>query len=236
MAVRLEPSVKYKRLIKRTLVSAFKTVFSIEYPDPQLRGLYISTEYPLKREQFPALIVNYDESSVQNAGVGHIENIQNDNFLTVPAKHFRFEGSLSLTCYALSPLDLDILTDSVVELLAFGRLDSLMNRFFDAVYSEVADSAQITVHSDYLSATGESVSNTQWNAEDLLVYQSGYSIACSGGFYSTIREDDIVSYIEDIIVYGGQPFETEQEKLLELVGSNTEDPFYVRGRGNISSQ
>ena len=236
MALRPEPSVQYKRLIKRTLVSALRTVFSYEYPDPQLRELYISTDHPLKREDFPGIIVKYNETSVMNAGVGHMEYLMNDDFLTVPAKHFKFDGTIDFTCVALSPLDLDILTDSVVELVAFGRLDFLLNKFFDVIYKDVDDSAQITFHSDVLRPLGQSTTNTLWGSEDGLVYQSGYSIACSGGFYSTVRDEDISNYVEDIIVYGNQPFEEEQEKLLEIIGNNTLDPFYVRGRAKIFSE
>lgn len=232
---RLEPAVQYKRLIKRTLVSAMRTVFSAEYPDPQLRELYVSTTFPLKREEFPAIILEYRENSVENAGVGHIEEIYDSNYNVVPLKHFRFDGSIAFKCYALSPLDIDILTDSVMELLAFGRLDSLMNRFFERVFEEVEDSAQISIHSDYLSPLGEGTQTTQWNSEDMLIYESGYSVACSGGFYSTLKEEDITNYVEDIIVYGSDTFTEEEEKLLEIFGSNNSNPYYVRGRGIVSS-
>lgn len=235
MGKRLEPAVQYKRLIKRTLVSALRTVFSNEYPDPQLKNLYVSIDHPIKREQFPAIIISYEESSVYNAGVGHIEEIFNEDFLTVPLKHFRFKGRLKFKCYALSPLDRDVLSDSIMEVLAFGRLDTLLNKFFSVVYDEITDSAQISIHSDHLDGMGESTSKTLWNAEDVLIYETGYSVECSGGFYSTMREDDIADYINQIVVYGNQPFEEEQEKLLELFGSNSDNPFYVIGRGSASS-
>ena len=151
MALRPEPAVQYKRLIKRTLVSALRSVFSNEYPDPQLRGLYVSTAFPLKREQFPAVIVSYNETHVKNAGVGHFEEIVNEDYETNVLRHFMFEGSIEMTCYALSPLDLDILSDSVMELLAFGRIDLLLNKFFEVVYEDIGDSAQISVHSDFLN-------------------------------------------------------------------------------------
>ena len=235
MALRPEPAVQYKRLLKRTLVGALRSVFSEEYPDPQLRNLYISTAFPLKREQFPAIIVSYNESHVRNSGVSHFEEIIDEDYKTRVLRHFMFEGNIEMTCYALSPLDLDILSDSVMELLAFGRIDSLLNKFFEAVYEDIGDSAQISLHSDYMTGLGESTMNTLWDAEDLLVYRTGYSIACSGGFYSTAKEGNLASYVDQIIVYGSQPFEEEQEKLLELFGSNTADPFYVKGRGIASS-
>jgi len=234
MSRRLEPAVQYKRLIKRTLVAALRTVFSEEYPDPQLRNLYISTDHPLKREQFPSIIINYQESYVENAGVGHVEEILDDDFLMITLKHFRFQGKINAKCFALSPLDRDVLSDSLLELLAFGRLDLLLNKFFDVVYSGVPDSAQISLHSDYLSANGESTTNTLWNAEDVLIYETGYTVDCSGGFYSTMKTDDVTGYIDNIIVYGNEPFDKEQEKLLELFGSNSVNPFYVSGRGIVS--
>lgn len=227
MAVRREPTVQYRRLIKRTLVAALKTVFTEEYPEQQLRGINVSTAFPLKRENFPAIIVNYSESVVQNAGVGHIEYLEDEDFLTIPAKHFRFEGTIEFVTTALTPLDLDTISDSVVELLAFGRLDALLNRFFDRIYAEVPDSAQISFHSDYLSPLGETQMATLWGSEDGIVYQGGYSIAVSGGFYSTIREQDVAGFIDNIIVYGSDAFTKQEELLLELIGNNSEDPSNV---------
>lgn len=236
MAIRPEPTVQYRRLIKRTLVAALKTVFTEDYPEQQLRNINVSTAFPLKRENFPAIIVNYNESAVMNAGVGHIELIQDENFLTIPAKHFRFEGSIEFVTTALTPLDLDTISDSVVELLAFGRLDSLLNKFFDRIYRDVPDSAQISFHSDYLNPLSETQMATMWGSEDGIVYQGGYSIAVSGGFYSMLRERDVAGYIEDILVYGSERFDQEEELLLDLIGSNSDDPYYVRGRGTSSSQ
>jgi hypothetical protein len=77
--------------------------------------------------------------------------------------------------------------------------------------------------------------STFWGSEDGLVYQGGYSISCSGGFYNVIKEGDVANYIEDIIVYGSQQYADEEEKLLELVGNFTRDPFYVRGRASASA-
>jgi len=212
-----------------------RAVFSNEYPDPQLKGLHVSTSYPLKREDFPAVVISYDEGSVKNAGVSHEEYLETVDGFVIPAKHFMFEGSITFKCLALSPLDIDILTDSVAELLAFGRLDSLLNKLFDAVYVDVPDTAQITFYSDYLDAVGDSVMETAWGSEDGLVYQNGYRIRCSGGFYNAIKEGDVSQYIEDILIYGNQPFEEEQELLTELFGRNSSNPYYVRGRAVVSS-
>lgn len=224
MAIRPEPTVQYRRLLKRTLVAALKTVFTEEYPEPQLRNINVSTAFPLKRENFPAIIVNYNESAVMNAGVGHVEYIEDENFMAFPAKHFRFEGSIEFVTTALTPLDLDTISDSIVELLAFGRLDALLNKFFDRIYKDVADSAQISFHSDYLSPLGETQMSTMWGSEDGIVYQGGYSVAVSGGFYNQIKENDLASFLDNIIVYGSEAFEKQEELLLDLVSSNDDDP------------
>jgi hypothetical protein len=232
---RLEPAVPYKRLLKRTMISSLRTVFSEEYPDPQLRSMNITTDHPLKREQFPCIVVEYDESSVKNAGISHIEYLQNSTtFADVPARHFMFEGSFTFKCFALTPLDRDVLSDSLVDLLAFGKLDSLLNRFFEIVYSEVPDSAQITLYSDYMDGLGESTSSTEWGSEDGLIYSTGYRIGCSGGFYNSIKQG-IAEYIEEIIVYGNDQFHKEQEVLTDITGRNSPNPFYIRGKGVVSS-
>lgn len=233
MALRIEPSVQYKRMIKRTLVAAFRTVFSNEYPDSQFQNLYVSTTYPIKREAFPAILVSYDEVSVQNMGVAHSEMLRSSSGDTYPGKHFMFEGSIEITCLALSPLDLDTLTDSVVEILGFGKLEALMDRFFDTIYKNLNDSAQIALQTDYMRSLGQTTIQNSWDAEDVLIYQSGYNVVCNGAFYSQPKEQSIAEYIDEILVYGKQSLQDQEEELLHILGNNNPNPFYVKGRGIV---
>ena len=236
MSLRIEPSIQYKRMIKRTLVAAFRTVFSKNYPDTQFKDLYVSTTYPIKRESFPAILVNYNEASVQNMGVAHSEQLQSESGAFYPSRHFMFEGSIDVICVALSPLDLDTLTDSVVEIISFGRLDSLLEKFFESIYKNLNDSAQIALQTDYMKSIAQSTMQNSWDAEDILIYQSGYNIVCNGAFYSNPKENSILEYIDDIIVYGKESLQEQEEELLHMLGNNNPDPFYVKGRGIVLSE
>jgi len=233
--LRPEPAVQYKRLVKRTMIGALRSVFSFEYPDKQFAELYVSTTNPIKREQFPCIIVKFNEKSIQNSGVSHEEVLSNDNGLHQSVRHFYFEGAISFTISALSPLDLDILCDSLIELLAFGRLNSLMSKFFSRIYDEIEDGYQFTIASDKISGGQESTAMTQWNSEDLLVYQSSYLVNCHGAFYSLLDKGQIHDYVDKIIAYGSETYDKEEQKLFEIVGKVSPQYYYIKGEGIVSS-
>lgn len=237
---RPEPAVQYKRLVKRTTVGALRSVFSLDYPDPQFKDLNITTTNPIKREDFPCIVAKFAESIIRNSGVSHQEVLENADGLHQKFGHFYFEGSLQFNIFAMTPLDLDTLSDSLVEMLAFGKLDALMNRFFTNIYENVENQTdggyQFSIASDQINATGERVSQTSWGSEDLLVYESGYNVKCHGAFYSLESAGSIHDYIDNIIAYGSERYEQEEENLFTLIGKYNPQYFYIKGEGMISSE
>jgi hypothetical protein len=233
--LRPEPAVQYKRIVKRVLISALRTVFSEQYPDPQLANLFVSTTNPLKRENFPAVIVRFNENFVKNAGVSHQEMILNDNNFNQSSRHFYFEGGIQFVLYALSPLDLDVLSDSLIELLAFGRLNSLTDKFFSKVYNDIEDGYQFSIASDQITASGESVTQPVWFPEDMLLYQSSYTVKCHGAFYSLLDKGTVSGYVDEILAYGNESYQKEEELLFHTVGNYNPQTGYIRGRALISS-
>lgn len=231
--LRPEPAVQYKRLVKRTAVGALRTIFSPEYPDPQLKDLFISTTNPIKREDFPAIIIRFNENIVRNAGVGHEEVVENADQLDQVVRHFYFEGSIQFLLYALSPLDLDILSDSLIELLAFGRLDQLMNKFFSKIYDDIDDGYQFAIASDSINGGSEMQSSLDWLPEDILLYQSSYTVRCFGGFYSLLDKGSLSGYVDEVIAYGTESYEQQEEELFDSVGRYNPQYGYIRGRGEI---
>ena len=233
--LRPEPAVQYKRLVKRTAVSALRTVFSAEYPDPQLVDLFVSTTNPIKREHFPAIVIRFNEGVVRNAGISHQETITNKDDLVQTVRHFYFEGSIQFLLYALSPLDLDILSDSLIELLAFGGLDRLMNKFFSKIYDDIEDGYQFSIASDSINGGAETQSNLDWLPEDVLLYQSSYTVKCFGGFYSLLDKGSLNDYVDEVIAYGTPSYNQQEEELFDTIGRNNPQYGYIRGRGVISA-
>lgn len=232
---RLEPAVQYKRLVKRTAIGALRSVFSSEYPDPQFKDLHVSTTNPLKREEFPCIIMRFNEEQIRNSGIAHKEVLANEDGLHQEFGHFFFEGSIQFTVMAMTPLDLDILSDSLVELLAFGKLDQLMNKFFTRIYEEIPEGYQFSLASDSIRAGGERAQQTAWNSEDLLIYEASYTVRCHGGFYSLTEKGSIHDYVNKVIAYGSEKYEEEEEQLFALVGKNNPQTFYIIGEGIVSA-
>lgn len=208
MAVlREEIPASYKTTINRTIVRGLKDVFTLAYPDSQFQNLNIATQYPLSETEYPAIICTYREASIPNAGVGHTEYFPAPDGSLRKWKHRRFEGTMEFMVYTLSPLDRDILSDALVEVLSFGELDALQNNFFVRVYGDIGVEVgtlgllhQISLNTDRIDAIGESSSIAPWQPEDVLVYTSGYTLECNGGFYNSLRTTPPLGYIQNAII------------------------------------
>jgi hypothetical protein len=247
MAVlRTEVPVAYKTTINRTIVMALKEVFTASYPDGDFQNLNITTDYPLTEIEYPAIVVKYNEQRVLNAGVGHREYFEDPFGGLREWGHRRFEGNLEFTIYALSPLDRDVLSDALIEILSFGRLDPLQNNFFIRVYgAEGVDVGvlgllhQISVNTDEIEAQGEANQIAPWQPEDVLVYTNGYTTECHGGFYNTVRDTDPLGFIQNSTIIPYLDFsltrdlnpENQWSLVFDYVDSGT-----VIGKGVIHAQ
>ncbi len=208
MAVlREEIPVSYKTTINRTLVRGLRDVFTNTYPDADFQSLNIVVDYPLTEIEYPAIVCKYREGQIPNAGVGHAEWFPAPDGSLRKWKHRRFEGQIEFAVCTLSPLDRDVLSDALVEVLSFGDLDELQNNFFIRVYGEIGVEVgtlgllhQISLNTDQINPTGESSSIAPWQPEDVLVYTNGYTIDCHGGFYNTLRTTPPLGYIQNAII------------------------------------
>lgn len=196
----------YRRLVYENVISGLRAVFNENYiRDPQFANLKITPQYPLKRVDYPCIVVEFQDQKVVNAGVGHVEWFPDPLGVYRKWNHNRFEGRLIFTIHALSPLDRDILADALVEVLRFGRLDQQLNRFYEIIYPEhlpppwdseapdpnpfyeynVSLFGQLMLDSDQIFGSGNSATIAPWQPEDVLVYTTGYSVALHGGYYNT---------------------------------------------------
>lgn len=189
----------YRRLVYRRIIDALRSVFDPGpdvYGDPQhytrdrqLDGLKITQEYPLKKIDYPCIVVQYQSSGVYNAGVGHEEWFYDPDGIWRKWNHSRFEGTLYFYIYALSTLDRDIVADALVEVIRFGRLESDTEPFFRMIYpegdSDFLNLEQLMLDSDQVRGGSDSASLAPWQPEDVLVYSTSYSVELHGGYYNT---------------------------------------------------
>lgn len=185
----------HRRLVLRTVIGALTAVFGATYPrEPQFQNLKVTPDYPLVLVDYPCVVVEYEPQRVVNAGVGHEEWFPDANMVMRKWNHSRFEGSLNFNVFGLSPLDRDLLSDAVTEVIRFGRLDAHLLPFFDSLYGASTDPvklmfSQLMLNADEIDFGGDSASPAPWQPEDILVYETTMTTTIHGGFYNVLPID-----------------------------------------------
>lgn len=141
----------------------------------------------------------------------------------VKFQHAFYKGSIQFAIDALSAYDRDLVSDTLVQLLAMGRLTDYTNAFFERVYPETdlypySQLHFITLNTDRVQGGDDNNTATPWGAEDDLLYSTSYQIEMFGELYSLppkityalIKRIFLYSYIENSGVistgtYGNEP-------------------------------
>lgn len=182
-----ETTIRYKTYLKRSLVSAMKTVFR-NHPDELLQRTKVTIESPTSEIDFPAIVVRFFERDFYNAGVGHIEKVIVDGH-GYHFKHYLYSGDIEFAVYCLSSLDRDLVSDSIIQTLTMGELEAYTDPFAKRIYpssEEVRDSDLhfMNLNTDRIQGFGESQVPVPWAAEDDIVYMTSYRIGVFGECYS----------------------------------------------------
>lgn len=187
-------TIHYKSYVKTALVQALRDVFT-NHIDSLLAKTKVTIDYPLDRADYPTIIVRFFERDLRNMGVGHIESIRDANGVVTKYKHYFYTGDIEFGILALSSLDRDLLSDSLVEIISMGNLAGYTNQFFERIYAPSSEPTSpdydpytgyhfINLNTDQIQGFGENQQIAPWMAEDVLVYQCSYRIGITGEFYS----------------------------------------------------
>lgn len=111
-------------------------------------------------------------------------------------RHYLYNGDIEFAVFALSSLDRDLISDTVVQTLAMPDMATYTNNFFNRIYyppqltpSESGDYEPgsynyVNLNTDRISGFGETQTPQPWLSEDQLVYQTSYRVGIYGEFYS----------------------------------------------------
>jgi hypothetical protein len=182
-----EQTVPYKTWIKSAIVEALRRVFN-NHVDKLLRQVKATIEFPHDRNQYPAIVVRFFERQISNAGVGHVEYLQIEG-QTFKFRHRLYTGDVELAIYALSSLDRDLISDSLIQTLAMGDITDYTRPFLDRIYVSALDKPEseyntVNLNTDQIMGYGESQTPAPWMSEDTLIYQSSYRFGVLGDFYN----------------------------------------------------
>lgn len=191
----LRSPINYKMEVKRAVVSAFQTVFNDQetyFPGYKSSELltksHITIEYPQRPEQYPSLIIGFQERVLKQAGIAHIDVISEN---TIKQKWY-FEGLITVEIFALTSMDRDFISDSVVNMLSFGRVMNMP--FRQKIEAEANVELQVSLGS--LEPVAEqTMSGVSWGLTDQRIYTVGYNFGCIGSFDSESLYQEYVSKI-----------------------------------------
>lgn len=190
--------------VKRAVILALRDAISGTTLTGDVSGTSVTVdmEYPMKKENYPGIWVNFSFSEMVNSGIGHevltSTTDENEEVNWEPVKEFQFRGRVSLTIVALTSLERDRLADSVVSMLMFSRPPEYVitkadrdTKQFRQLISHLASNPYIsmTINHDELIPGGQSMTQgVPWD-EDLPGYEDTYSFDILGQTNITFKHD-----------------------------------------------
>jgi hypothetical protein len=119
--------------VKRAVMNALREALTGTTLDRLVNGTKVTVdmEYPIQKENYPGIWVQFSFSEIVQAGIGHEPLLRTVVTPAVgstpevvnwePVREFQFKGRVTLTIVALTSLERDRLSDAVITMLAFSR-------------------------------------------------------------------------------------------------------------------
>lgn len=186
----------YLTNLKTALTEAIKRTFDEDYPEPDFRGIHASIEFPMERQQYPGIWVDFNPvGNLQVAGIGHIEYADPSTEGTSRAfTRWKYQGEASFTIVAMSSLERDRLHDELVRVLAFGSEQSATSEF----RSFIEDNEFLAINFDFDEITVRGFSSsmgTPWHTDEM-IYEGEIAMECFGEFVSDGQSQTLLPFRE----------------------------------------
>lgn len=202
--------------LKTALVEALKKTFDGEYVEEDFRNLRVSIEYPVERQDYPGIWVDFDiEGQLQNAGVDHREYTPDseDESTVRRVMRWTFQGYGSFTIVALSSFERDRLFDEMVRVLAFGTESEQTSQF--RAFIEDNEYLALNIDFDQIGVAGTAaLPGTPWGTEEV-VYEVTIRMEVMGEIVSDVATGTLVP-LSSVVVY---PYIENEDPILASVVS-----------------
>jgi hypothetical protein len=189
------------------LTQALKATFNSNYPSGQFQDLHISPEFPILRENFPAIWVDFEPTAdIHTGGISQLLWTPPVDGITHMYQIWQFLGYATFTIMSLSSLERDKLFDEVVKIIAFSQLNPQYFIFRQTIESNPWIATNISF--DTVGQRGRQAnSGTPWGTDDIL-YEITASVGCLGEFASDPSTGEFillenVQFIGDILDVDG---------------------------------
>lgn len=199
MAVVTDISTQFKVGVKREIVGALRKAFGPNYPDTELANrVSVVAEYPTKEVSYPMVVFHFNPGLIQDTGLGNFEIAYTEQGEPAQVKRWRFEGSITLTVYALSPFDRDMVILGLLNMFAFG--DEIVG--FADFWKEIRDYdwVELQINTGTIQESGDQVVTVPWGDDELPVFTDSLTLQVIGEFYVEPKTGNLVQ-ISSVPVY-----------------------------------
>lgn len=158
----------------------------------------VEMEYPMVKEYYPGIWVQFSFTEFVNAGLGMELPFKEDNGNWAVLKEFQFKGTVTMTIMALTNLQRDRIADSVVTMMMFARMPEHVitdptkdTKQFRTLITSIAANPYIamTINQDTLQPGGQTMTpGVPWD-EELPGYEDSYSFDVLGQSNIVFRND-----------------------------------------------
>jgi hypothetical protein len=196
--------------VKRAVMNALREALSGTTLNHLVNGtnVTIDMEYPMEKENYPGIWVQFSFNEITQAGVGHepllrtvLAESTEDTPEVInwePMREFQFKGRVTLTIVALTSLERDRLSDSVITMLAFSRPPEVVltdpgedTKQFRQLITSLATNpyVSLTINHDQITPGGQAMTTgVPWD-EEIPGYEDSYSFDILGQTNIVFRHD-----------------------------------------------
>lgn len=187
--------------VKRAVMNALREALSGTTLNHLVNGtdVTIDMEYPIEKESYPGIWVQFSFSEIVQAGIGHepllrtvVAEATDDTPEQInwePIREFQFKGRVTLTIVALTSLERDRLADAVITMLAFSRPPSIVltkpdedTHQFRQLITSLAENpyVSLSINHDQILPGGQGMTTgVPWD-EEIPGYEDSYSFDILG--------------------------------------------------------
>lgn len=160
----------YMKELVTLLTQAVRLTFDSNFPIPEFQNIHVSPEFPILREDYPAIWVDFEPTGpLITAGIGgtNLYTEPDENDVVHAYKKWLFRGYATYTIMALTSLERDRIFDEVVKMIAFAQLNPQYFIYRQTIENNPWIGTQVDF--DSISQRGKSAtSGTPWGSDDIL--------------------------------------------------------------------
>ena len=186
--------------VKRAVMSSLREALTDTTLDYRVNGtgVTVDMEYPIEKSSYPGIWVQFSFTQISQSGIGHEPMIRRvvdgpgDELSRIrwdTVREVEFKGRVTLTIMALSSLERDRISDSVITMLAFSRPPQKAltkpsedtKQFRQLITSLAANPfVSITINQDQIIPGGQAMTTgVPWD-EEVPGYEDNYSFDILG--------------------------------------------------------